>query len=228
VVAEHLAAAVRAGEFAAGEKLPPERVLAERFGVSRNVVREAANELRTRGLLVTRQGSGSVISNHFHKPVSDLLEDAVNGRADGEWRLLELRSALEIDVARLAAERATRQEIEGLECVLNTYDRAGEDLEACAALDVAFHRTLAQVAHNDLFGLVLASLDELLVKARRLALERSGIACASRSHREILEAVKSRRPGSAAKAMERHLSMTRENLARSRGAAKRGKEKSKS
>lgn len=217
IVADKLAEAVRDGDFADGARLPPERVLAERFGVSRNVVREAVNDLRSRGLVVTRQGSGSVVSNHVHKPVSSLLGAVSSGLSDGESKLLELRRALEIDVARLAAERSTDEELEALKCVLDTFDRAGTDVDTCAELDVAFHRTLAQVAHNDLFGIVLASLDELLVRTRRMALERSGVKYASRSHRKIFEAVRKRSPAAAAAAMKAHLTRTQENLVRSRG-----------
>jgi GntR family transcriptional repressor for pyruvate dehydrogenase complex len=221
VVVEQLAAAVLKGEFVAGERLPAERELAARFGVSRNVVREAVNNLRSRGLLVTHQGSGSQVSNKVHKPVSDLMGSVLSGQVDGERLLLELRGALEVDVARLAAERASADEVAGLEDVLNAYDRTGEDLDACAELDVAFHRTLALASHNNLFGLVLASLDDLLVKTRRKALARSGVATASLSHRRILDAVKSRQGTAAAAAMRMHLSETMDRLAGSGGKSER-------
>lgn len=228
VVVEQLAAAVVNGEFVAGERLPSERELAARFGVSRNVVREAVNNLRSRGLLVTQHGSGSRVSDKVHKPVSDLMGSVLSGQADGERMLLELRGALEVDVARLAAERASANEVAGLECVLNTYDRTGEDLDSCAELDVAFHRTLAQASHNDLFGVVLASLDDLLVKTRRKALARSGVATASLSHRRILEAVKSRQGAAAAAAMRMHLSETMDRLAGTGGKGGAGRRKEKS
>lgn len=212
-VAEQIVTAIRGGEFKAGDRLPPERELAERFGVSRNVVREAVNELRSRGLLVTRQGAGSVVSGRTHKPVSDLLGSVTDGRVENEWKLLELRSALEGDVARLAAEKATSEDIAALEQILDAYDSAGADLGTCVNLDIAFHKRLAEAAHNELFGMVLASLDELLVRTRRAALERSGSAVAALSHRDIFEAVKARQAGRAAEAMKRHLALTLENLA---------------
>lgn len=214
-VAAQIAAAVRSGEFEAGKKLPPERELAERFGVSRNVVREAVNELRSRGLLATRQGSGSVVIDKAHKPVNDLFMHVMAGRLDGEAKLLELRCALEIDAARYAAGRATRRQRDVLAGLLDAYDAAGDDLDACVRLDLAFHRALVQASHNELFGVVLASIDELLAKARRASLRRSGVKPASASHRRILKAVLSGQPAAAGRAMERHLAQTRAYLTQS-------------
>jgi len=212
VVAEQMTAAIVASEFSPGQRLPPERELAERFGVSRNVVREAVNELRSRGLLETRQGSGSVVTDNVHKPVSDLLGTVLSGQANGEAKLLELRAALEIDVARLAAERATDEEIAELQRILDAYTAAGHNVDVCAALDIEFHRALVQASHNDLFGLVLASVDELLVKSRTAALKRSGVRQAADSHQRIFEAVKQRKTTEAMTAMDEHLTITREHL----------------
>ena len=212
VVAEQMTAAIVNGEFTPGERLPPERDLADKFGVSRNVVREAVNELRSRGLLETRQGSGSVVTDNVHKPVSDLLGTMLNGQANGEVKLLELRTALEVDVARLAAERATDDELAEIERILDAYEQAGQNLDACAELDIEFHRALVRAAHNDPFKLVLASVDELLVKARKASLKRSGVNVAAESHVKIFDAVKRHEATAAAQAMEEHLVITREHL----------------
>jgi DNA-binding FadR family transcriptional regulator len=218
VVAEQIASAVMNGEFAAGARLPPERELAERFGVSRNVVREAVNELRSRGLLETRHGSGSVVSGRLHKPVSDVLGSMVGATQDGEYKLLELRCALEINVARLAAERAGKDDMDALGRILDAYDAAGDDLDACADLDIEFHRALVRAARNELFEVVLASLEELVLRTRKASLKRSGAAVASASHRKIFKAVKRRDAQMAANAMGEHLEMTREQLWKSGGS----------
>ena len=212
VVAEQMTAAMMNGEFKPGERLPPERELADKFGVSRNVVREAVNELRSRGLLETRQGSGSVVTDNVHKPVSDLLGTLLNGQVNGEGKLIELRTALEVDVARLAAERATDDELAEIQGILDAYEQAGQNLDACAELDIEFHRALVRAAHNDLFKLVLASVDELLVKSRKAALKRSGVQQAAQSHARIFTAIKEREPAAAVTAMEEHLTITKEHL----------------
>jgi GntR family transcriptional repressor for pyruvate dehydrogenase complex len=211
-----MTAAIVAGEFSPGQRLPPERELAARFGVSRNVVREAVNELRSRGLLETRQGSGSVVTDNVHKPVSDLLGTMLTGQTNGEAKLLELRAALEIDVARLAAERATEDEIAELQRILDAYTAAGQNVDACAELDIEFHRALVRASHNDLFGLVLASVDELLVKSRKAALRRSGVGVAAESHQKIFDAVKRRTASEAMTAMDEHLAITKDHLVKER------------
>ncbi|NQU40734.1 MAG: FadR family transcriptional regulator [Lentisphaerae bacterium] len=209
-VAERLTAAIRDGEFKPGDKLPTEQELGERFGVSRNVVREATNELRSRGLVKTRQGSGSVVTGEFHKPVRNVIADLLSGRVGAEGKLLELRRVLEVHIAELAAQRATPAQIGEMETILADFDAAGGNLRRCAELDVAFHQALARAAHNELFGVVVDPLNELLVPTRRRALERSGIETASTTHRGILAAIKARNPALAAQRMADHIDRTLE------------------
>jgi GntR family transcriptional repressor for pyruvate dehydrogenase complex len=207
-VAEGLAAAIRNGEFAPGEGLPTEQELRERFGVSRNVIREAINELRSRGLVVTRQGSGSVVSGELHKPVRHVMRDLVGNGDEAEGKLLELRRVLEVHVAELAAQRATVTEIAEMETLLNAFTAANGNMARCAELDIAFHRALARAAHNELFGIVVDPLNELLVPTRRRALERSGLALADKTHRAILQAIKAHDPARAASTMADHIDKT--------------------
>jgi GntR family transcriptional repressor for pyruvate dehydrogenase complex len=207
-VAERLAAAMRGGEFQPGDKLPTEQILRERFGVSRNVVRGAINELRSRGLVKTPQGSGSVVSGEFHKPVRNVMADLLSGRAGAEGKLLELRRVIEVRVAELAARRATAAQIREMETILADFDAAGGNLGRCAELDVASHQALARAAHNELFGVVVDPLNELLVPTRLRALERSGLETASGTHRGILAAIKARAPDLAAQRMADHIDQT--------------------
>ncbi len=215
-VADRLAVAIRKGDFAPGEMLPTERELGERFGVSRNVVREAVNELRTRGLVSTRQGSGSVVSDDIHKPVRRVMEDLLTGRDGAEGKLIELRRTLEVHIAELAAERATEADIRGMEALLSEFDAAGGDLGRCAGLDVAFHRALCRAAHNELFGVVVEPLNELLTATRRRALQRSGMEEAARSHRALLEAIRSRDAAGATRCMTEHMDLTLEGWRKTR------------
>ena len=208
VVTERLGAAIRDGEFAAGQKLPTERELGERFGVSRNVVREAVNELRARGLLTTRQGSGSVVTDERHKPVRGVMQDLLNDHDDAEGKLLELRRVLEVHMAELAAQRATATDIGKMEQILDDFDGAGKDLKRCAELDIAFHQVVCGAAHNELFGIVVEPLNELLMTTRRLALERSGLDLTATSHRAVLDAIRARDSARAAACMGEHIDLT--------------------
>lgn len=92
-----------------------------------------------------------------------------------------------------------------MEVLLDAFTAANGNVVRCAELDVAFHRALARAAHNELFGIVVDPLNELLVPTRRLALERSGLTQADNTHRAILKAVKDRDPAGAASAMADHI-----------------------
>jgi GntR family transcriptional repressor for pyruvate dehydrogenase complex len=207
-VAERLATAIRGGEFKPGDGLPTEQELGARFGVSRNVVREAINELRSRGLVKTRQGSGSVVSGELHKPVRHVMRDLVGDGDAAEGKLLELRRVLEVHIAELAAQRVTPAQIAEMETLLHAFTAAAGDVERCAELDIAFHQALARAVHNELFGVVVDPLNELLVPTRRRALERSGLDVAARTHRAILDAVKAHDPARAAECMANHIDQT--------------------
>lgn len=208
LVTEQLAASIREGAPAPGERLPTERELSERFGVSRNVVREAVQELRARGLVTTRQGSGSVVTTDIQKPIRVLMADLLTGRDGAEGKLLELRRSLEVQIAELAAERARKAEIRDMEQILEAFDAATDDLERCAELDIAFHQALCRAAHNELFGVVVESVNDLLMPARRRALERSGTDVASTSHRALLAAIRAHDPQRAATCMAEHMDLT--------------------
>ena len=221
LVADRLGATIRAGNLAPGDKLPTERELGERFGVSRNVVREAVNELRARGLLVTRHGSGSVVSGEVHKPVRNAMKDLLAGHAGAEGKLLEFRRILEVHIAELAAQRATVSEIKDMDKILTDFDAAKPDLKRCAELDIAFHQALCRAARNELFGVVVEPLNELLTVTRRRALDRSGAEVAAQSHRDLLEAVRQRDPKRAAACMGEHIDMTMKSLTNIKKGARR-------
>lgn len=208
IVSDRLADALFRGDYASGARLPTEHELAKQFGVSRNVVREAVHELRSRGLVETRQGSGTVVSGEFHKPVRVMMADMLTGRGDSEGKLLELREVLEVKIAMLAAERATSSQIGEMEELLSKFESAGSDLQKCAEYDVAFHTAVSRAARNELFGLVITPLNELLLSTRQKALSRSGFRVAAEGHRAILDAIRNHNPSLAAKRMEGHIRRT--------------------
>ncbi len=215
VVTEKLMAAILKGEFVCGEKLPTERVLGERLGVSRNVVREAINELRVRGLVETRQGAGSVVTGQVHKPVRDVMQDMLGISENAETKLLEFRQVIEVQVAALAARRATDEDIAEMETLLQQFHEAAPDLARCAELDIAFHHAVCKASGNELFGLVVEPICELLAKTREQALKRSGLDYASTSHGKLLDAISDHDPEQAAAVMNEHLEVTMELRRRS-------------
>src|SRR5918997_5335705 len=109
--ADQLLKMVISGGLERGERLPPERELCARLGVSRTVVREALNLLEARGLISIEHGRGAVVSGGNPRAVRDALGMLLRVQPKTLWELLEMRIILEVEVAGLAAERAGPDEV---------------------------------------------------------------------------------------------------------------------
>ncbi len=109
-VADALAAEVRSGRLSEGDRLPTETALAEQFGVSRTVVREAVSRLKSLGLVDSRQGSGVYVRAAGVEPLRFEMPHVASREA--VIQMVELRRALEAEVAALAAERRTPDDVQ--------------------------------------------------------------------------------------------------------------------
>lgn len=145
-VAGALAAEIRAGRPAAGEKIPTEAVLVEQFAVSRTVVREAVSRLKSLGVVESRQGSGVFVRQAAFAPLNFDARSAASMQA--VIQMVEVRRALEAEVAALAAVRRSAGQLKGIRQAMAALDeavRAGGD---GADEDVNYHRAIADAAHN--------------------------------------------------------------------------------
>ena len=200
-VMHQLADLIRRGEVKVGQRLPSEKNLAETFGVSRPVVREAFRGLRSLGLIDSRMGSGSYVSDGNALRLPLLL-----GRYTAP-ELHEVRTHLEAPGAALAARRATEEQVqELLEMVRQMSEPQGH--RPYAELDATFHAFLAACTGNSVHSRLIADLGELIVENSDLALSANVLrqAQATREHRRIAEAVARRDPEAAESAMLLHLS----------------------
>lgn len=195
------------GKLKLGERLPPERELAENFGVSRTVIRESIRSLVAKGLLEVRPGSGAVISVPDASVVSESMSMIMRLGAGDELysQLFEVRRLLEVEFAGLAAERADNQDLEKLEKNLLNME-VDCTLEEAAACDVEFHASIARATHNELYPIILDSVIEVLLELRNLALSVPGTKEeAIQYHREIFESIKNKDVNRARKVMAEHL-----------------------
>jgi len=202
------------GVLKSGSRLPPERELAAMFGVSRTVIREAVQNLAARGLLDVHPGEGTVVTGPSTDSVSESLQLLLRSRGTGIAidHLHEVRRVLEVEIARLAAERGTDEDIADLEAIVEQLE-AERGLEASAKLDVEFHRALAVAAHNPLFIILLDSIGGLLLAIRRMSFDHPETAAKARyHHRNIFEQVKSRDPDAARRAMDSHLDESEDTM----------------
>lgn len=166
-IAEQIRSSILAGEFNPGEKLPPERELAEMFGVSRPSVREALNILTSSGLVETYQGGGtlvrSLVENTAAMPLSELI------RIDGDRALdvIEVRKGMESWTAWYAATRALPEDIRRLEAVIDGMRKNLEELKHSEDFDAHFHMLVARATHNVVWSHMMQSIFEAMQEFQR-------------------------------------------------------------
>ncbi len=206
-VFDQLRELIAAGDLQTGESLPSERELAEYFNVSRTVVREAIRSLLARGLVEAHPGGRAVVSvpdpGVVAESVSFLLK--LSGTGLPYSKVFEIRKILEPEIAALAAERASEEDIWDLQAQLKSMELGRSPLHVAEA-DVEFHAVLARATKNELFPLLLDSLASIMVEIRKTSLALPGSQeNAIQHHRRILERVQAHEPEAARRAMELHL-----------------------
>jgi GntR family transcriptional repressor for pyruvate dehydrogenase complex len=201
---------VVSGGLNPGERLPPERELCARLGVSRTVVREALNLLEARGLISIEHGRGAVVSGGNTDAVRETLGLILRVRPKVLWELLEMRTILEVEISGLAAERATAEDIDAMRAQLEKMAALIEVPEGYVDADVEFHALLARAARNGVLLTMLEPIVDLLRASRRVsASRRPGSALrALGEHEEILRRVEAGDAEGARREMRTHLANT--------------------
>lgn len=198
-----------AGGAPPGTKLPSERQVAARFGVSRPVVREALRSLVERGLIEIAPGRGAFVRAARTSDAARPL-DVLYRRQNATPRdLVEARLMLEREAAGLAAQRAEADELEAMESVLERFDQTADLIER-ARCDVAFHALIARMSHNPVIETMFSSIASLTFE---LVLRSLGDPTVSREglpyHQEIYQAIRDGDPDRAREAIEGHLLIAR-------------------
>jgi GntR family transcriptional regulator, transcriptional repressor for pyruvate dehydrogenase complex len=204
--------AIRAGIYRPGDLLPPERDLAARLEVSRVVLREAIEMLRTEGIVTTRRGKGGgtaidSVGNLAHVLASLRGETSANMRS-----LLEFRRAIELPSSLLACERATEADFARLEELV---DELGAALDRSHAeiiqIDTQFHVTVADISRNRLLAQALSdTLSEIVVLRSFFPYGFVEIEQSHRNQEVLLRALQSRRPETVKRAVDDHLAALEE------------------
>ena len=204
---------VISGGLGPGERLPPERELCSRLGVSRTVVREALNLLEARGLISIEHGRGAVVSGGSPRAVRDTLRLLLRVQPKTLWEMLEIRKILEVEVAGLAAERAGRGDLEAMRLQLERMRDSIEVPEGYVDADVEFHALLARGARNEVLLTMLEPVVDLLRASRRVSAALPGRALrALGEHQGILRRVEAGDAPGAREEMRLHLANTAEDI----------------
>ena len=215
-LAARLGRQIESGELVPGDRLPTEQALAETHGVSRTVVREAVHQLRSRGMLHSRQGSGVfVAAAPLHRPLE--FDSAVLESMEAVVQVREVRRALEGEIASLAAQRATRGQVAALRKALADIDRAVSAGGDGVAEDMAFHRALAQATANPQFGRLMEFLGQYLHDAMRVtraneARRADFMESVRIEHRAIVEAIAAGDPKAARQRALDHMTRGEQRL----------------
>ncbi len=207
-VAETLLRRIREGPMVVGERLPSERELSEQFNVSRTVVREAIRSLAAKGVISVQAGRGHSVSRVEAVAVRESMGLYLRGIRELDYGMIhEVRSTIELEIAGLAAARATSEEIKLLSEVCERMAEHADDVQFTSKADVEFHRTLATMTHNPLFMILLDAIGDVLLEIRIETMTIPGrLNTGLGAHREILAQVASGNSEKARDAMREHLS----------------------
>ena len=203
-IADRLAKEIAAGVFKVGQRLPSERDLAQRFEVSRPVIREAIIALEMLGIVSVRAGSGITVERAGSK--ADVLDDY----GAGPFELIIARRVVESECAALAAASISDEEIVELEELVT--EMQFQDLKDVPSEtpDEQFHLAIAKASGNS----VLEAFVRELWRLRRSSMIAAEMATKAKSyglrppvpaHAKILDAIRDRNPGRARKAMQEHI-----------------------
>lgn len=192
------------GELSDGELLPPENKLCEICGVSRSILREAIRALVSKGLVEVKQGHGTFV----RLPKIEIPEEAVRNylmtNPFSLQQLMEIRTPIEIEVARLAAERREETHLDLMgESMQNL--KTESSVEVYADADDSFHQAIIDASQNPLFGIMIRSIMLNLHISRQLSIRHFGIVVVVEDHEAILEAIKNKEPIKAATKMKEHM-----------------------
>ena len=208
---------IRQGRLKAGDQLPSERELAETFKVSRTSVREALRALEAQGLIISRTGMGNFVADlnveSLVAPLAKLLIEEKDALAD----VFEMRKLIEPRIAYLAAQRATRRDIERMKEILQTQSEAVGRGETGLEADAELHFTIGQATQNQALKKLVSGLMEITSDSREESLQTPDRRQASiESHRRIVSAIERHERTSAQKAMLRHIEQVEESVLSSR------------
>lgn len=212
-VAEQLQASIDNNVIKAGERLPSERELAEKLGVSRPTIREAMIALELSGVIEIRTGSGIYVTEKSAK-----LEPELNDKGVGPFEILEIRYIIESEACALAAARITDEQIEQLHAVVKEMEEEEKKPNASEKADQKFHSIIAQACQNSAISSVVDWLWDLrnestLSSAFLARIREEGVHPSITEHKKILHALEQRNPERARTAMKLHIENATANAA---------------
>ncbi len=204
-LADQIVELIVAEELKPGSRLPSERELAVRYGVSRTVVRDATAGLEQRGVVAARPGSGTFVRDGSRAAMGDVLDSMLRQDNTSLIELLEARHLIEVHNAANAARRAPAESLAEMAAAIERMRASRGPLELAEA-DADFHAAVASAGGNRVLAAVLGGLRHMLVEGMVIGLRAPGAReSAIREHMAILDAARSQDHVLARQRMTKHL-----------------------
>lgn len=197
--------AIAVGEWSQGAKIPPETKLAAKMGVSRLSVRSALSKLSALGLVESRQGEGTFVCEFSGAQYINNLIPFMMLSKPSIFNLLEFRKIFDSESAKLAAMRATDEDIIALKDNLICHKAAGTNMALAPALDMEFHSLIAKATRNPLLDQIYNVMKDIFVYALMDIIPMMGVDNAYEYHEALIAAISEHNPDKAKQIMEEHL-----------------------
>ena len=218
-IVEQVRDLIKEGRLKPGDKLPPEQILAEKFGTSRPSVREALSALEILGITESRGGKGNYIKDNFNLPSYEQKFKELE-EEESPFEILEARKAVETEIVGLAAKKATKEDIVSIRESLDKMKSAMTNIPGIMEFDREFHINIARAAHNTLLFSMMTYLADLLNEKLWINLKEKSWSIPGRpqkyfeEHTEIFNAIKNKDSKGARKRMYDHLADVEKDLLR--------------
>lgn len=194
------------GKLKPGDRLPPERELIKRLGVSRPSLREGLNSLVTMGFLEVRQAKRTFVRSITSKLLEDPLALLIKADTQKIFDLIEVRKAIETWAAYHAAQKASREDIEQLDTIIREMKRAFEEGRSWEKQDADFHMAIAKATHNTIQMHIMSAIYDLLRESvAKIFTDPKKVKKLYQQHYQIFSAIKNHSPDKARERTLEHL-----------------------
>lgn len=208
IIADEIRGQIRDGRITTGDKLPPERELAQQFGTSRNAVREALRSLEHAGLIALQKGAhgGAFITDGDPSAVAQSIEDLIHLGGASLADVTEARMSIETVIVGIASGKAGNADFASLDANIDAVEELtrARDMEAKAALNMEFHVLLAKATGNPVLVLLMKTLMDVLRSVHR-PITAEDTEDIIRSRRKFMALLRARDTEGASAEMKRHL-----------------------
>jgi GntR family uxuAB operon transcriptional repressor len=213
-IAGHLRTDILHGQIGRHDRLPPERTLAQKYGVARGTVREALNRLADEELVEIRAGSGTYVIYDPEEAAHSVI------MAARPLELMDARFALEPHICRLAVLHARGRDLDEMELLLEKMESCGSNMQLFSEADTEWHTRLAESTGNSLLIWIVGQINSVRNQPEwsnmlQITLDEEVVGIYNKQHRQILNAIRTREPEQAAILMKEHLETARLSLTRS-------------